>query len=84
MGARTALQQSKTVMFAVLLVGLWTVLVAINVYGSIDWGASGFAGRSVVGGIAGLLVLAVTLGLLVTLYSELSETEPAPEAWPPR
>lgn len=84
MGIRTALRQGKAVTFAVLLVGIWTVLVWLDVYVSIEWASADFVGQSFVSGVVGLIVLAVLFGLLVVLYGELGETDPAPDPWPPR
>jgi hypothetical protein len=86
MGLRTALENSRILTFAVTGAFIWLLLTTLNVAGSFDWlsaGAGDFIGRNALGGIAGLLVLLVVLGALLTLYSELSESDPAPESWPP-
>ncbi|GGO00512.1 MULTISPECIES: hypothetical protein [Haloarcula] len=86
MTLRTALQQSKILTFVVMGAFVWLLLSLLNVMGTFDWAAintGDFVGQTAVGGIAGVVVLAVLLGVLVVLYSEVSETSPGPEAWPP-
>jgi len=85
MGIRTGLRQSRVVVFGVLVAVAWTALVAFEVAGSVAWLAwsTDYVGQNSVAGIAGVAVLALTLGLLVTLYSETTESDPGPEPWPP-
>ena len=86
MGLRTALENSRILTFAVVSAFVWLLLTALRVAESFDWlavGAGNFIGRNALGGIAGLVVLLVVLGALLTLYSELSESDPAPDSWPP-
>lgn len=84
MGMRTALSNTRWITFAILAAGLWLAATWFSVFESLNWsaldepiGPYGFSG------IAGLVVLALTLGLLVTLYGELSEEEPGPDTFPP-
>lgn len=86
MGLRTGLSQARWLMFAVLLVGLWILLTGFRVATAVDWSAalgSEYVGQAAPSGVIGLLVLLSALGLLVVLYSEMTETDPAPETWPP-
>lgn len=86
MGMRTALRQTRWITFTVLAAAAWTLLIAYEVATAFDWAnvsVQDFLGQAAVSGIVGLIVMAVFLGLLVVVYSELTETEPAPEVWPP-
>lgn len=86
MSMRTALGQARWVTFGVLAALAWTALITYEVATTFDWAAwspGAFEGQTAVGGIAGVAVLVLLLGLLVVLYSELTETDPAPQAWPP-
>jgi len=86
MSMRTALRQTRWVTFGVLAAVVWTLLITFEVATAFDWTAfspGAFVGQTAVGGIAGVAVLVLLLGLLVVLYSELTETDPAPQAWPP-
>lgn len=84
MGMRTAPSNTRWVTFAVLATAVWVTATWFSVFESFNWsalddpiGAYGF------GGIAGLIVMALSLGLLVTLYGELSESETGAEIFPP-
>lgn len=84
MGTRTALSNSRWIAFGILAAALWLLASWFSVYGRINWnaledpvGAYGFSG------IVGLVVVAVSLGLLVALYGELAEGEPGPDTFPP-
>lgn len=86
MGMRNALRQARWVAFGVLAATVWTLLVVVDVATAFQWSSwspGQFVGKTAVGGIVGLVVLAVLLALLVTLFGELTEAEPTPEAWPP-
>lgn len=86
MSLRTALQQSKILTFVVLGAFIWLGATLFQVAASFDWYAFGngdFIGANATGGVAGVLVLAIVLGTLVVLYSEVTESDPAPESWPP-
>lgn len=86
MSLRTAMQQSKILTFVTLAAFVWLLVTLLDVMRNFDWLAvagSDFVGQNAIGGIAGVVVLALLLGSLVTLYSEVSETEPGPESWPP-
>lgn len=55
-----------------------------TIFESLNWSAlDDPIGPHGYGGIAGLIVLALTLGLLVVLYGELSEDDPGPDTFPP-
>ncbi|MFB6223729.1 MAG: hypothetical protein ABEH86_08685 [Haloarcula sp.] len=85
MALRTAVQQSKILTFVVLGAFVWLLLTLLEVAGSLELstGTATFVGQNTVGGIAGVLVLAILLGALVVLYSELTEPDPTPQSWPP-
>ncbi|MFB6120599.1 MAG: hypothetical protein ABEJ68_05720 [Halobacteriaceae archaeon] len=85
MGIRNALQKSRVVTFGVLFAIVWTLLATIEVATATDWlsWSTDYVGQNSVAGIIGFVVLAVSLGLLVTLSSETAESEPTPEPWPP-
>ncbi|WP_435185893.1 hypothetical protein [Halobellus sp. EA9] len=87
MSLRTALREARIVTVAILVATLWTVLTILDIAGQFNWMAfdtSAYVGRTAVGGVVGLLVLIAFLGLLVGLYSEVTEADPAPETWPPQ
>lgn len=93
MSVRTAGKLSPLILAGVFLFGAW---VAVNVFrvfetmssiwidagGEVLGGAA--VGQNAFSGIVGLLVMAVVLGLLVALYSALSETGPVPDRFPPK
>jgi len=86
MALRTALDQSRLLTFVVLGAFSWLLVTLLDVAGEIDFMATGqtdFIGFSATAGVVGIIVLAIVLGVLVTLYSEVTEAEPAPESWPP-
>jgi hypothetical protein len=85
MTLRTAVQQSKILTFVVLGAFVWLLLTLFDVLSTIDFatGTATFVGQNALGGIAGVLVLAIVLGALVVLYSEITESDPAPQSWPP-
>lgn len=84
MALKTALEQNALLTVVFLLTGGWIALTALNVFASMgplvlgDW-----VGHSGVGGLFGLGVMLVLGVLLVYLYAELSETDPAPDGFPP-
>lgn len=85
MALRTALQMSKVLVIGVLLIAGWLLLNALQVFetmNSIELGNQ-VIGQGGMSGVIGLLVMAVLAGLLLFLYSELGETDPAPEPFPP-
>jgi hypothetical protein len=81
MGIRTALTQSRIVTLGVFAAGIWTVLTMLQVYGRLGPLSGGGVGQTAISGLVGLVVLGGTLALLLALYGELSEMEPAPEPW---
>lgn len=86
MSLRTALQNSRILTFAITAAFVWILLTLLSVVGAFDWYAvtSGdFIGQNAVGGVAGVVVLLAVLGALTTVYSEVSESEPVPDSWPP-
>lgn len=86
MSLRTAFRQSTILTFVTLGAFVWLLFTLLGVMRNFDWLAAtsgDFVGNSAAGGILGIVVLAILLGAIVTLYSEVSEEEPAPESWPP-
>jgi len=81
MGLRTALTQSRIVTLGVFAAAIWVVLTMLQVYGRLGPLSSGGVGQTPISGLIGLAVMGGLLALLLVLYSELSETEPAPEPW---
>jgi hypothetical protein len=83
MGIRTALQQTRWITLGALAVAIWAVVVWFEVLELIDWTSMDYIGRSAPSGVVGLVVLAALIALLVAMFGELGEEEPAPESWPP-
>jgi hypothetical protein len=81
MGLRTALTQARIVTIGVFFAAIWVVLTMLQVYGRMGPLSSGGVGQTPISGLLGLVVLGGLLALLLTLYGELSEAEPAPEPW---
>ncbi|SEV84955.1 hypothetical protein [Natrinema salifodinae] len=84
MGIRTAVDQNPLLAFGLLFIAGWAVFVGshiISVMGSITGGD--WVGRHGLGGLMGLLVLAIFLGIVIAAFGALSEPEPAPNEWPP-
>lgn len=84
MGIRTAIDHNPLLAFGFLIAAGWTVLVGLqifNVMGSVTGG--NWVGRHGLGGLMGLIVLAVFLGILIAAFGALGEPEPAPDEWPP-
>lgn len=84
MTLKTALEQNALLTVLFLLAGGWIALTAMNVSANMgplvlgDW-----VGQSGVGGLFGLGVMLVLGVLLVYLYAELAEADPAPDSFPP-
>lgn len=83
MTIRHAVRQSAVVAFAVLVAGLWLILSWLQIFETIDLANMGGLGTGATAGIAGLIVLTVTFGLLFVVFGELGETSPSPDQWPP-
>jgi len=85
MALRTALETNKMVVAAVLLFAGWMAITALQVFETMNAVTLGneVIGQGGMSGVIGLLVMAGTGGLLLLLYSELGETDPAPEPFPP-
>lgn len=80
---RTAVRRSPVVTFGLLLATLWILLIWIWLFGVVDLSNVGYVGEGALGGVLGLVVMAIALGLLVMLFGELTSSEPRPEPWPP-
>ncbi len=86
MSLRTALRQSTILTFVTLGAFVWLLFTLLDVMRNFDWltvMSTDFVGNNAAGGIIGVAVLAILLGALVTLYSEVSQEEPMPDSWPP-
>lgn len=92
MSLRTAGKQSPVLLAALILIGAWVVINALRVYETMEpiWAdgggveiVGGAIGQTWFSGLVGLLVMLAFIGLVITLYSALSETHPAPERFPP-
>lgn len=84
MTLRTALDQNPVLAVGFLLFGGWLALTAMNVVSSMDSVmAIDWVGHSGISGLIGLLVMLALGVLLVYLYAELAEPDPAPETFPP-
>lgn len=84
MGTRIALSNTRWITFAVIAAAVWLTVSWFSVFESLNWSALGdTVGPHGFGGVMGLVVLAASLGLLVALYGELSEEDPAPDSFPP-
>ncbi|SEP13778.1 hypothetical protein SAMN04487948_11625 [Halogranum amylolyticum] len=71
------------VTFGVILAFLWILFTAVRVLDTVELSTVGVTGQGVISGAIGLVVVAIALGLLVVLFSELVESDPTPEVWPP-
>lgn len=82
MALRDALTQSRLVTFGLLFALGWLLLSAVRVLSQMGpLSTEGFVGQSGWSGLVGVLVIAAVVALGVVLYSELSQTSPAPEPW---
>jgi hypothetical protein len=81
MGIRTAITQSRIVTLGVFAAAIWVVLTMLQVYGRMGPLSGGGVGQTPISGIVGLLVMGGLLALLLVLFGELSEEEPAPDPW---
>lgn len=84
MGLKTAFEHNPVLLMALLLFGGWLAVTAGSVVESIGDASRGmWVGPNGVGGVMGLTVLLALGVLLVYLYAELAESDPAPESFPP-
>lgn len=81
MGIRTAITQSRIVTLGVFAAAIWVVLTMLQVYGRMGPLSGGGVGQTPISGVVGLLVMGGLLALLLVLFGELSEEEPAPDPW---
>lgn len=67
-------------------IGLWSAYVAVQTFDAMEgiwtFGTS-YVGTNVVGGLAGVAVLAGVVALTFVFLGEAGESDPAPRAWPP-
>jgi hypothetical protein len=82
---RYAIRQHPVLLAAVLLVGAWLILTALNVFVSMGQTGpyEGYIGHTPGSGWVGLAVIVALLGFIVVLYSELGESGPLPQSFPP-
>ncbi|WP_226479396.1 hypothetical protein [Natrinema amylolyticum] len=84
MGIRTAIDHNPLLAFGFLIAAGWTVLVGLQIVNAMGSVAGGdWVGRHGLGGLMGLIVLAIFLGVVIAAFGALGEPEPAPEEWPP-
>ncbi|MEM4781286.1 MAG: hypothetical protein QXG03_06990 [Halalkalicoccus sp.] len=83
MALKTAIEHNPVLTIAFLLFGGWLALTTLSVASSMGALGGGWVGHSGVGGLFGLAVMLVLGILLVYLYAELAEADPAPETFPP-
>lgn len=91
MGIRDAIGRSTYLTVMVIAFGLWASVIAVRTFNTIegawlgtsDVAVGGFVGQAVGSGIVGIVVLVASVGLLLVMFGELEESEPAPTPWPP-
>lgn len=84
MSMRTAFRQNNVLFVGLLFAIGWIGLTVMNVSNSMGAIATdNWVGHHGLGGIVGIVGLGLILLFAVTAYSELAETEPVPESWPP-
>lgn len=84
MALKTALDQNPVLTLAFLLFGGWLAVTTLDVVTSAGSASPGrWVGSNAVGGLVGLGVMVVLGVLLVYLYAELAESDPAPSSFPP-
>ncbi|MFC6905164.1 hypothetical protein [Halalkalicoccus tibetensis] len=84
MGLKTALEHNPVLTVGFLLAGGWIALTVMNVFASMGPVVGGnWVGPNGAGGLFGLGVMLVLGVLLVYLYAELAEVDPAPDTFPP-
>lgn len=84
MGIRTAIDHNPLLTFGLLFAAGWVLLVGfqiVNAMGSVTGG--NWVGRHGLGGVMGLIVMAIFLGVVIAAFGALGEPEPAPGEWPP-
>ena len=83
MGLKTAFSQVRIVTLGVLAAAVWILLTILQVFERLGPLSSGGVGQTPIPGLVGLAVMGGVLVVLALLYSELGETEPSPDPWPP-
>lgn len=89
---RTALRQNPVITFALLLFGGWMLITMVHVFNTMEpvWGipetlgSTTYVGQVAISGVVGLFVLAALLVVVVVTFSQMFETGPTPESFPPR
>jgi len=82
---RHAIRQHPVLTALVLLVGAWLILTALNVFTSMGSTGpfEGYVGHTPTSGWIGLGVILAALGFLVVINSELGQSGPLPQSFPP-
>lgn len=85
MALRDALRMSKLLVVGLLLFGGWLLLTGLEVFETMDSFSLGsqVIGQGGMSGVIGLFVMLTLAGLLLFLYSELGESDPSPDPFPP-
>jgi len=83
MGLKTAFSQARIVTLGVLAAAVWILLTILQVFERLGPLSSGGVGQTPIPGLVGLAVMGGVLVVMALLYSELGETEPSPDPWPP-
>lgn len=83
MSLREALGQARLLTLLVLAGMGWIVFTAAKVLGDINYWNPADVGHTAATGVVGLVVLAAVFVAALSLFGELGESEPAPDAWPP-
>jgi hypothetical protein len=76
---------SKLLVVGLLLFGGWLLLTGLEVFETMDSFSLGsqVIGQGGMSGVIGLFVMLTLAGLLLFLYSELGESDPSPDPFPP-
>lgn len=82
---RDALRWNPGLTALTLLAIGWVLITALLVFNSMDFSQAygGYVGRTAISGWMGLIVMAVAVGLLLVIYSELPAADPVPDRFPP-
>jgi hypothetical protein len=83
MSSKEAFEQSSFLTVVIMAAIVWTAFSAARVLGQFDyWNPEPF-GMTPGAGIAGVLVMGITVVLAIVLLGAFQHDEPSPEAWPP-
>ncbi|WP_224448788.1 hypothetical protein [Haloprofundus salilacus] len=86
MSLRNGFRQSWVLTFGILAAMAWLTLTALRVFSLVEsplaW-TTPTLGTGAMGGLVGIVVMVVFVGVLLVLFGELGESDPAPSTWPP-